>query len=73
MSLRIWWTLAVFSTLPAIAAPNSGLIQVTGVRSWSHSDSTRVIIQTSGPFEFKANHAANPDRLFFDILHARPW
>ncbi len=70
---RIWCTLAVFSTLPVIAAPNSGIIQVTGIRSWSHPDSTRVIIQTSGPFEFKADHAENPDRLYFDILHSRPW
>lgn len=73
MSLRIWCTLALFSTLPVIAAPNSGIIQVTGIRSWSHPESTRIIIQTSGPFEFKADHALNPDRLFFDILHSRPW
>src|ERR1019366_6128310 len=36
-----------------------------------HSDSTRVILETTGPFEFRADRAENPDRLFFDILHAR--
>src|SRR4051794_18351967 len=74
MSLwRIYPALTVFGLLPAFAAPNSGLIQVTSIRSWSHSDSTRIIIQTSGPFEFRSDRANNPDRLFFDILHARPW
>ena len=74
MSLwRIIWTAAIFGLPPALAASNSGLIQVTDVRSWTRSDSTRVIIQTTGPFEFRSDHANNPDRLFVDILHARPW
>jgi N-acetylmuramoyl-L-alanine amidase len=74
MSLwRIYPALTVFGLLPAFAAPNSGLIQVTSIRSWSHTDSTRVVIQTSGPFEFRSDRARNPDRLFFDILRARPW
>jgi N-acetylmuramoyl-L-alanine amidase len=74
--MQLWRNLpalVLLSFLPALAAPNSGLIQVTGIRSWPHSDSTRVIIQTSGAFEYRADHAVNPDRLFFDILHARPW
>jgi N-acetylmuramoyl-L-alanine amidase len=74
MSLwRILWTAAILALPPTLAAANSGLIQVTNVRSWSLSGSTRVIIQTTGPFEFRPNHATNPDRLFVDILHARPW
>jgi N-acetylmuramoyl-L-alanine amidase len=65
---------AVFSgLLPALAASNSGIIRVTSIRSWSHPDSTRVIIETSGPFEYKSDRAYGPDRLFFDVLHARPW
>src|SRR5579863_2891381 len=70
---RILWTVTIFALPPALAAPNSGLIQVTNVRSWSHSDSTRIIVQTTGPFEFRSDHATNPDRLFIDILHSRPW
>jgi N-acetylmuramoyl-L-alanine amidase len=65
---------AVFSgLLPALAASNSGIIRVTSIRSWSHSDATRVIIEASGPFEYKSDRAYGPDRLFFDVLHARPW
>jgi N-acetylmuramoyl-L-alanine amidase len=74
MSLwRILWTALIFALPPALAAASSGLIQVTNVRSWSHPDSTRIIIQTTGPFDFRSDHATNPDRLFVDILHSRPW
>ncbi len=69
-----WWQILVgITALPAIAAANSGIIRVTTIRSWSHPDSTRVVLETSGPFEYRSNRAYNPDRLFFDILHARPW
>src|ERR1700691_3093446 len=74
MSLwRILWTAGIFALPPALAASTSGLIQVTSVRSWSYSYSTRVIFQTTGPFEFRSDHGTNPDRLVVDILHARPW
>jgi N-acetylmuramoyl-L-alanine amidase len=74
MSLwRMLWTAAIFAIPPTLAAANSGVIQVTNVRSWSHPDSTRVIIQTTGPFEFRSDRAIGPDRLYVDILHARPW
>jgi N-acetylmuramoyl-L-alanine amidase len=70
---RVLWTVAIFAIPPTFAASNFDLIQVTNVRSWSHSDSTRVIIQTTGPFEFRSDRANDPDRVFIDILHARPW
>jgi N-acetylmuramoyl-L-alanine amidase len=69
---RFWQVLTAFALAPAIAAPNSGIIRVTSVRSWSHPGSTRVILQTTGPFEYRSNRAYDPDRLFFDILRARP-
>jgi N-acetylmuramoyl-L-alanine amidase len=63
---------AAILILPSVAAPKSGIIQVTGIRSWSHADSTRVIVETTGPAEFRADRAYNPDRLFFDVLHSSP-
>ncbi len=63
----------IFGLLPALAATKSDIIQVTGVRSWSHADFTRIIIETTGPFEYKADRAHDPERLFLDIPHARPW
>lgn len=73
MSRRLPSAASLLLLLPVFAAANAGLIQVTSVRSWSHPGSTRVILETSGPFEFRSDHAENPDRLFFDLLHARPW
>jgi N-acetylmuramoyl-L-alanine amidase len=72
MIRRSTWAAAVFSILPGIAAANSGLITVTNIRSWSHADSTRVIIETTGPFVYLQDRAVNPDRLFFDLPSARP-
>lgn len=73
MMQRFHWAAAVFFLLPVSAAANSGIIQVTGVRAFSHTGSTRVVIETTGPAEFRADRAYNPDRLYFDILRSRPW
>src|SRR5580700_2700663 len=73
MIRRLHWAAAFFSLLPLSAATNSGIIQVTGLRAWSHPGSTRVIIETSGHAEFHVDRAQNPERLFFDIVRARPW
>ncbi|MDP9169765.1 MAG: AMIN domain-containing protein, partial [Acidobacteriota bacterium] len=72
MFRRLQRAAPVFLILPALAIANSGLIRVTSIRSWSHSDSTRVILETTGPFEFHSERAFNPDRLFFDVPRARP-
>src|ERR1700743_10891 len=72
MLWRITLATAIFGIAPGIAA-NSGLIQVTNLRSWSHPGSTRVIIETTGPFEYRSDHALNPEPLFFAIPHSRPW
>ena len=72
MLLRTSRAAAILAILPLGAAPQSGLIQVTSLRHWSHPASTRIILETTGPFEFRSDRAVNPDRLFFDILNARP-
>jgi N-acetylmuramoyl-L-alanine amidase len=73
MLRRLQRAAVVFSILPCIAAGKSGISLVTGIRSWSHTDSTRVVIETTGPVQYKADRAVNPDRLFFDFLRAQPW
>lgn len=45
---------------------------VTAVRYWSLGDVTRIAIETDGDFEFRSDRLQNPDRLFFDIVGARP-
>jgi N-acetylmuramoyl-L-alanine amidase len=72
MLLRLSRAAAVLAILPAGGVAQSGLIQVTGLRQWSHPTATRVVLQTTGPFEFRSDRAVNPERLFFDILNSRP-
>ena len=48
------------------------LRQVTAVRSWSLSEATRVVIEVSGEFEFRAERAHDPERIFFDVRNSRP-
>src|ERR1039458_8605715 len=45
---------------------------VTAVRHWSLSDATRVAVQVSGDFAFRTGRLHNPERVYFDILNARP-
>jgi len=48
------------------------LRQVTAVRSWSLSEATRVVIEVDGEFEFRAERAHDPERIFFDVKKSRP-
>src|SRR6202012_5272324 len=66
------WIAAALTLPPALAAATHDLIQVTGVRSWTHPDSTRVIVEASGRFEYRTDPAFGPPRFFIDIFHARP-
>jgi N-acetylmuramoyl-L-alanine amidase len=47
-------------------------LQVTAIRFWSLADVTRVAIETNGEFQYKSDHIPNPDRIFFDLIGARP-
>jgi N-acetylmuramoyl-L-alanine amidase len=47
-------------------------LQVTAVRYWTLGDVTRVAIEVNGDFSFRRDRLNNPDRLFFDIIDARP-
>ena len=50
------------------AAPHS----VTAVRHWSLPGVTRVAIEVSGDFHFRTDRLHDPERIYFDILDARP-
>ena len=47
--------------------------RVTGVRHWEVGDVTRVAVEVSGDFETRSDRLHQPERLYFDILNARPW
>jgi N-acetylmuramoyl-L-alanine amidase len=45
---------------------------VTAVRFWSLADVTRVAIETNGAFHYRSDKLETPERLFFDLLGAKP-
>ena len=47
-------------------------LQVTAVRYWTLGDVTRIAIEATGDFTYRKDRLNNPDRLFFDIMEARP-
>jgi N-acetylmuramoyl-L-alanine amidase len=56
----------------AVSGKSAKDLQVTEVRYWTVGDCTRIAIQTNGEFTYKWDRLSNPDRLFFDIVDARP-
>jgi len=68
LALALAIPLLVGSRLPA-QAPRS----VTAVRYWQIGDATRVVIEVSGSFQIRGDHLHNPERVYYDILNARPW
>ena len=45
---------------------------VTAVRHWALTDATRIAIEVSGEFKFHWDRLHSPERVYFDILNARP-
>jgi N-acetylmuramoyl-L-alanine amidase len=72
MDPRLRQVFAMSALLPAMAAANSGIIRVTSIQALSRPGSTRVILRTTGPVEYRSHRAFGPDRLFFDIQHSSP-
>jgi N-acetylmuramoyl-L-alanine amidase len=59
------------SLLPAQAV-RAQTLSVTGVRHWQLGDVTRIAVEVSGEFKFRSDRLHNPERVYFDILNARP-
>jgi N-acetylmuramoyl-L-alanine amidase len=68
--LRFPFTVAMMLAAALQAAPPPQNA-VTGVRFWRLADTTRVVIETAGEFEYRSDRVPNPDRLFFDLLECR--
>ncbi len=60
------------TTASAFALFADPALEVTAVRFWSMTDSTRVAIETNGEFRFRSDRLQNPDRVFYDLLGAKP-
>src|SRR6266446_3357077 len=51
---------------------SSSQLEVTAVRFWTLPEATRVAVETNGEFRFRSDKLENPDRIFFDLLGAKP-
>ena len=47
-------------------------LEVKAVRLWALGDATRVAIEVSGEFQYRHDRLLDPDRVYFDILGAKP-
>ena len=70
--MKLIAALAVSVPLLFAQTGRSALHSVTAVRHWSLGGVTRVAIEVSGDFHFRTDRLHNPERLYFDILDARP-
>jgi N-acetylmuramoyl-L-alanine amidase len=55
----------------AVAMKPGKMATVTGIRHWSTPSYTRVAIDLGDSVEYQAARVENPDRIFFDLHHAR--
>jgi N-acetylmuramoyl-L-alanine amidase len=57
----------------APAARRPGDLEVTAVRFWSLDGATRIAIELSGECRYRSERIQDPDRIFFDLIGARPY
>jgi len=70
--MKLIAALAVSVPILVAQTERPALHSVTAVRHWSLSGVTRVAIEVSGDFRFRMDRLHNPERIYFDILDARP-
>jgi N-acetylmuramoyl-L-alanine amidase len=65
---------ALAITMPILLAQSdrAATRSVTAVRNWSLGEVTRVAIEVSGEFEYRTDRLHNPERVYYDIVGARP-
>ncbi len=70
--MKLLAALAISVTMLFAQNDRAPLHSVTAVRNWSLGDVTRIAIEVSGDFNFRSDRLHNPERIYFDILNARP-
>ncbi|HEV3333212.1 MAG TPA: N-acetylmuramoyl-L-alanine amidase [Bryobacteraceae bacterium] len=70
--MKLLASIAVSVPLLMVETAHAQLHSVTAVRHWAVGDVTRVAIEVSGEFQFRSDRLHNPERIYFDILNARP-
>ena len=70
--MKLFAALAISVTVLLAQNDRASLQSVTAIRNWSLADVTRIAIEVSGDFKFRTDRLHNPERVYFDILNARP-
>src|SRR6476620_12811249 len=70
--MKLFAALAISVTVLLAQNDRASLQSVTAIRNWSLADVTRIAIEVSGDFTFRTDRLHNPERVYFDILNARP-
>ncbi len=50
----------------------ASVLSVTAIRNWSLDGVTRIAVEVSGNFHFRTDRLHNPERVYYDIVDARP-
>lgn len=72
MRTRLIPALLVIAAASVCAQSGSAPLEVKDVRFWSLPEVTRVAVETNGEFRYQSDHIYNPERIFFDLIGAKP-
>jgi N-acetylmuramoyl-L-alanine amidase len=64
--------LAISATMLFAQNERAAVHSVTAIRSWSLTEVTRIAVEVSGDFRVRSDRLHNPERVYFDIVGARP-
>jgi N-acetylmuramoyl-L-alanine amidase len=66
---------AVALAVPLLMAQTASQQQKTvkAVRHWALPEATRIAVEVSGEFTYRSDRLHNPERIYFDIVGARPY
>jgi N-acetylmuramoyl-L-alanine amidase len=64
--------LAISATMLFAQNERAAVHSVTAIRSWSLTEVTRIAVEVSGEFHVRSDRLHNPERVYFDIVGARP-
>jgi N-acetylmuramoyl-L-alanine amidase len=64
--------LAISATMLFAQNERAAVHSVTAIRSWSLTDVTRIAVEVTGKFRTRSDRLHNPERVYFDIVGARP-
>src|SRR5579884_634094 len=70
--MKLLVAVAISASIVGAQTSHTPVHSVTAVRHWSLPDITRIAVEVSGEFEFRTERLHNPERVYFDILNARP-